>query len=156
WDADWGRLIVRVCGQPPFNVMLILNGHEYVANQATWQGIRFAKEGNCFTDWDNAEDLNRVADTLCQRSAIGRLEKVLRHWLSQSFCLALDVAEQKRTHCQYAFSIYQIKYSRNLVFQAGRDLETVFQELIDRTRTRLDLKTVTTIFGYKHRPNTWE
>jgi hypothetical protein len=156
WDADWGHLTVRMCGHPPFNAMVILNGHEYVANQATRQAIRFAKEGNCFTDWDNAADLNRVADTLRQRGAIGRLEKVLRHWLSQCLCLALDVAEQKRIHCQYAFSIYQVEYSRNLLFQSGRDLETVFQGLIDRTRARLDLKTVTTIFGYKHRPNTRE
>ena len=68
----------------------------------------------------------------------------------------LDVAEQKRIHCQYAFSIYQVECGRNLLFQSGRDLETVFQGLIDRTRARLDLKTVTTIFGYKHRPNTRE
>jgi DNA-binding transcriptional ArsR family regulator len=156
WDADWGHLTIRMCGHPPFNAMVILNGHEYVANQATRQGIRFTKESNCFTDWDNAAELNRVADTLRQSGAIGRLEKVLRHWLTQCLCLALDVAEQKKTHCQYAFSIYQIEYSRNLLFQSGRDLEAVFQGLIDRTRASLDLKTVITIFGYKHRPNTRE
>jgi DNA-binding transcriptional ArsR family regulator len=156
WDADWGHLTIRMCGHPPFNAMVILNGHEYVANQATRQGIRFTKESNCFTNWDNAADLNRVADTLRQRGAIGRLEKVLRHWLTQCLCLALDVAEQKKTHWQYAYSIYQIEYSRNLLFRSGRDLETVFQGLIDRTRGQLDLKTVLTIFGYKHRPNTRE
>lgn len=133
--------------------MGMLNGHEYVANQATRQGIRFAKEGNCFTDWDNAADLNRVADTLRQPGAIGRLAKVLRHWLSQCLCLALDVAQQKRTHCKYGFSIYQVEYRRNAVFQRGRELQTVFQGLIDRTRARLDLRTVTNIFGYKRCPN---
>ena len=156
WDADWGHLTIRMCGHPPFNAMVILNGHEYVANQATRQGIRFTKESNCFTDWNNAADLNRVADTLRQHGAIGRLEKVLRHWLTQCLCLALDVAEQKKTHWQYAYSIYQIEYSRNLLFRSGRDLDTVFQGLIDRTRAQLDLKTVLTIFGYKHRPNTRE
>ncbi len=49
--------------------MVILNGHEYVANQATRQGIRFTKEGNCFTDWDNAADLNWVADTGVRRDS---------------------------------------------------------------------------------------
>ncbi len=156
WDADWGHLTIRMCGHPPFNVMVILNGHEYVANQAIRQGVRFTKEGNCFTDWDHAADLNRVADTLRHVGAIGRLEKVLRHWLSQCLCLALDVAEQKKIHCQYAFSIYQAEYSRNLLFQRGQELESVFQGLIDRTRAALDIKTITTIFGYKHRPNTRE
>ena len=143
-------------GHPPFGAPVILNGHEYVANQATRQGIRFTKEGNCFTDWDNAADLNQLADTLCEACAIGRLEQVLRYWLSQRLCLALDVAEQKKMHCQYAFSIYQVEYSRNLLFRGGRDLETAFQGLIDRTRAQLDLKRVITIFGYKHRPNTRE
>jgi len=156
WDADWGHLTIRMCGHPPFNAMVILNGHEYVANQATRQGIRFTKESNCFTDWNNAANLNRVADTLRQRGAIGRLEKVLRHWLTQCLCLALDVAEQQKTHWQNAYSIYQIEYSRNLLFRSGRDLDTVFQGLIDRTRAQLDLKTVLTIFGSKHRPNTRE
>ena len=35
WVADWGYLIVRMCGHPPFNAMVILNGDEYVSNQAT-------------------------------------------------------------------------------------------------------------------------
>ncbi len=95
--------------------MVILNGHEYVTNQATRQGVRFTEEGNCFTDWDNAAEPNRVADTLRQHSAIGRLEKILRRWLSQCFCLALDVAEQKNIHCQHAFSIYQLYCSRHLL-----------------------------------------
>jgi hypothetical protein len=156
WDAEWGHLTIRMCGHPPFNAMVILNGHEYVANQATQQGIRFTKEGNCFTNWDNAAELNQVADTLRQPGAIGRLDQVMRRWLSQCLCLALDVAEQKKMHCQYAFSIYQVEYSRNLLFQRGQDLETSFQGLIDRIRAQLDIKTVTTIFGYKHRPNTRE
>ena len=81
------------------------------------------------------------------------LEQVLRRWLAQCLCLALDVAEQKKMHCQYAFSIYQAEYSRNLLFRGGRDLKTVSQVVIDRTRAGLDIKTVTPIFGYKHRPN---
>ena len=136
--------------------MVIFNGHEYVANQATRQGIRFTKEGNCFTDWDNVADLNCGSQIPCAIRRDRPLEQVLRRWLAQCLCLALDVAEQKKMHCQYAFSIYQAEYSRNLLFRSGRDLETVFQGLIDRTRARLDLKTVTTIFGYKHRPKTQE
>ena len=31
-------------------------------------------------------------------------------------------------------------------------MDQVFQALIDRSRTPLDLKTIKTIFGYRHRP----
>jgi hypothetical protein len=47
---------------------------------------------------------------------------------------------------------YQIEYSRNLVFEVGGHMEQVFQALIDRSRAPLDLKTIKTILGYKHRP----
>ena len=45
-----------------------------------------------------------------------------------------------------------MEYSRNLLFTRGRTLDQVFQGLIDRTRAPLNLKTVRTIFGYRHRP----
>ena len=50
------------------------------------------------------------------------------------------------------YSNYQIEYSRNLVFQVGGHMDQVFQALIDRSRAPLDLKTIKTILGYRHRP----
>jgi hypothetical protein len=45
-----------------------------------------------------------------------------------------------------------VEYSRNLIFEIGGHMDQVFQALIDRSRVLLDLKTVKTILGYKHRP----
>lgn len=45
---------------------------------------------------------------------------------------------------------YQLEYSRNLVFTIGGRMDQVFQALIDRTRSRMDLRTVKTILGHKH------
>jgi hypothetical protein len=44
------------------------------------------------------------------------------------------------------------EYSRNLVFTVGGRMDHVFQALIDRTRSRMDLRTVKTILGYQRRP----
>jgi hypothetical protein len=38
-DPDWGHVTIKVCPHPPFNIQVILNGHEYVANQATKKNI---------------------------------------------------------------------------------------------------------------------
>jgi len=43
---------------------MVINGHEYVACQARKAGIRFTKEGNCFTHISDAAGLARIADTL--------------------------------------------------------------------------------------------
>src|SRR6202022_1554040 len=66
---------------------------------------------------------------------------------------ALDFDEQKRSGFRYQYSNYQIEYSRNLVFEVGGHMEQVFQALIDRSSAPLNLKTIKTILGYKHRPN---
>jgi hypothetical protein len=151
-DKDWGHMIFKVCGHPPFTVQILVNGHEYVANAARKQRLKFTKEDNCFTDFANAAGLQKVADTLRSSNAIGRLKQACAHWLYQvCLCLALDVAEQKKSGFWYEFVTYQAEYSRNLLFREGRALDKVFQGVIDRTRAALDVKTVKTIFGRRRR-----
>jgi hypothetical protein len=53
----------------------------------------------------------------------------------------------------YAYSVFQVEYSRNLLFHRGSQLEQVFQRMVDRTRARLDVPQVKTLFGAKRRPN---
>lgn len=152
WDAEWGHVAIRMCGHPPFSAMLMLNGHEYVASKATEQKIRFGKEDNCFTELADAPGLQKVADTLRSQDAIGRLMQVGERWLYRCLCFALHSDDQKRTAFRYAVSLFQMEYSRNFLFERGRDLERMFQGLIDRTRSTLDIKTVKTILGAKQRP----
>jgi hypothetical protein len=152
WDAEWGHVAIRLCGHPPFPAMIMLNGHEYVASKATEQKIRFGKEDNCFTELADAPGLQLVADTLRSQDAIGRLRQVGERWLYQCLCFALHSDDQKRTAFRYAVSLFQMEYSRNFLFESGRVMEQVFEGLIDRTRSTLDIKTVKTILGAKQRP----
>jgi hypothetical protein len=65
----------------------------------------------------------------------------------------LDLDEQQRSNFHYRYSIYQLEYSRNLLFKKGTCLDAVYQGLIDRTRKTMDVKTLRSIFGYKKRPH---
>jgi hypothetical protein len=152
WDKEWGHITIRMCGHAPFGAMVMLNGHEFVAQQASQEGIRFGKQDNCFTQLANAPGLQQVADTLRSQDAIGRLAGVCGRWLNRCLCFALDSDDQKRTGFCYALSIYQAEYSRNFLFKRGRDLDQIFEGLIDRTRATLDIKTVKTILGCARRP----
>src|SRR5258707_2273558 len=151
-DPEWGHLTIKISGHPPFPAQVILNGHEYVACQARKAAITFTKEGNCFTAISDAAGLAKIAETLSEQRAIGRLSQVCERWIYTCVCFALDFDEQKRSGFRYQYSNYQIEYSRNLVFEVGGHMEQVFQALIDRSRAPLDLKTIKTILGYKHRP----
>jgi len=145
-DPEWGHLTIKISGHPPFPAQVILNGHEYVACQAAKAGIRFTKEGNCFTQISDAAGLARIADTLSGQQAIGRLQSVC------CLCFALELEEQKRSGFHYQYSNYQVEYSRNLIFSSGREMDEVFQALIDRSRVLLDIQKVKTILGSHRRP----
>jgi hypothetical protein len=152
-DPDWGHVTIRMSGHPPFGAQVILNGHDYVACQARRAGIRFQKEDNCFTDIADAAQLAQLADTLRAQDIVGPLRQVCERWIYTScLCFALDSEEQARSNFHYDYSVYQVEYSRNLLFRHGRQLEQLFQGLVDHTRSWLDVKRVQTIFGRKRRP----
>jgi len=153
-DPDWGHLVIKMSGHPPFGAQVILNGHEYVARQAQAAGIGFTKEGNCFTGIADPRRLARVADTLSQNAAIGRLGQVCDRWIySACLCFGLDSSEQARSGFCYGYSVYQAEYSRNLLFRSGGQMEDLFNRVLDRTRSRLDIPSLRTVFGLKTRPH---
>jgi len=153
-DKEWGHIIIRLCPHPPFNAMIILNGHEYVERFALKKGIEFSKEDNCFTDLPNAAALDKIAETMISRNRDGgRLSDVCQRWIySSCLCFALNLDEQQRTNFRYNFSVYQLEYSKNLLFTRGILVDTIFNGIIDRTRIKLDIRKLKTIFGYLHRP----
>ncbi len=180
-DPDWGHVIVRMSGHPPWSCQIIINGHEYVARQAAKDGIKFAQDGNCFTDIIGSTNqlsatetscdapaydakglaemvgqmphLAQYAETFCSESIIGQLRQVCDRWL-YSACLpfALSTAEQQASGFRYDYSVYQMEFSRNWLFKRPRQLEQVFDTLIERIRSRLDIKRLKTIFGRQKRP----
>ena len=152
-DSRWGHLTIKMAGHAPFAAQVILNGHEYVAVAAQAAGISFTKEGNCFTGTTDPAGLAQIADTLSQDAAAGRLGQVIDRWIYTA-CLVfgLDLADQRRTCFSYAYSVYQAEYSRNLLFAYGGHMDRVFNAMLDRTRSRLDIPALRTLFGARRRP----
>ena len=152
-DPDWGHIVIKLCPHPPFGAQIMLNGHEYVACQARQAGINFEKEGNCFTAISDPAALAKIAETLRSPDAIGHLKQVCERWIySTCLCFALTLEEQARTGFHYNYSDYQLEYSRNLLFKRGRQMEQLFNSVIDRVRAPLAVKTLKTIFGTRRRP----
>ena len=64
-----------------------------------------------------------------------------------------DLAEQERSGFRYANSVYQAEYSRNLLFRSGAQMEKLFDQILDRTRSPLGIPALRTLFGLKARPH---
>ena len=154
-DPEWGHVVVRMCGYPPWGAQVIVNGHEWVQRQASAQAIRAVKSGNCFIEGTDFAAVGQLSAALSGPDFGLRLQELCARWLySACLCLALPVAEQERTTFHYDYSIWQLELSRNYLFKQECVLEEVFQKLIDRTRAPLDIKTLETIFGRRHRQPT--
>jgi hypothetical protein len=153
-DPAFGHLTIKMSGHPPFGAQVMLNGHEYVAVAAHAEGIGFTKEGNCFTEIADPQRLARVADAWPRDAAIGRPGQVCDRWIyTACLCFGLDLAEQERSGFRYAYSVYQAEYSRNLLFRSGAQMEALLDRILDRTRSRLDIPAIRTLFGLKTRPH---
>jgi hypothetical protein len=152
-DPEWGHMTIKMSGHPPFGAQIILNGHEYLAATARASGIGYVKEGNCFTRIADPAALAQIADTLSQPATIGRLTQVCDRWIyTACLCFGLDIDEQQRSRFGYGYSVYQAEYSRNLMFTIGAQMDRVFDRVVDRTRSRLDVPILRTLFGAKQRP----
>lgn len=152
-DPEWGHITIKIPGHPPYGAQIILNGHEYVGAQARKEEITFTKESNCFTDTTSARSLAAIADTLSQPEAIGRLVEVCERWIySSCLCFGLDLAEQEQSGFRYSFSVYQVEYSRNLLFHLPKQMETTFDVIAHRSFQALDVNRLKTLFGAKTRP----
>jgi len=106
-----------------------------------------------FTEITDPRGLAQIAETLSQDAAIGRLGQACDRWIYTA-CLVfgLDLEEQERSGFRYAYSVYQAEYSRNLIFASGARMDRVFGTVADRTRSRLDVPSLRTLFGVKQRP----
>ncbi|HEX6877275.1 MAG TPA: hypothetical protein VF165_16590 [Nocardioidaceae bacterium] len=90
---------------------------------------------------------------MSQPGTIGRLSQVIDRWIySACLCFGLDLADQADSGFGYAYSIYQVEYSRNLIFRSGAAMERAFDTVVDRTRVRLDVPRLRTLFGVGQRP----
>lgn len=150
-DKHWGHITIKISGHPPFGAQIMLNGHEWVERKEEVKKLCVTKESNCFTNFTNGEALSRIAETLSIQK--GQLESVCNRWIYKCLWFGLDKQEQERSGFEYQYSIYQVEYSRNLLFKRGTQLDQMYQNLITHSRERIDIKRLKTMFGRKNRPH---
>ena len=77
---------------------------------------------------------------MSQPETIGRLSQVCDRWIyTACLCFGLDTDEVARSGFRYAYSVYQVEYSRNPLFADGKRMQKLFDTVVDRTRSRLNV-----------------
>lgn len=147
-DPHCGRLFVRLCPYFPFNTLVCLNGHEWLACRLRREGIAFRQKDNAFVDCADPQRLQELADSFSPEPVIQTVDHVLRQWLPY-----FTPAEREHYRHQVFFS--QVEYCDNLIFRSHAALHRLFERLLDLNRSIGQPEKLAVVFGRpKFRPDT--
>jgi hypothetical protein len=147
WDGRFGHLTVKMSGHPPSARRSCSTGTRRSPAPRRRRESASPRSATASPPWPTRRR-SRGSQTPWPRKRRQGLREVVDRWI-YSACLifGLDLAEQERTRFRYDYSVYQVEYSRNLLFKRGDQMEEVFQDMLDRHRGHLDLREIRTIFG---------
>jgi hypothetical protein len=129
-DRDFGPLFIKFCSYFPYPAKLCLNGHEWLKRQLTQRGIPFEPLDNGIRSTDQADRVQRIADTL----DAAKIDAVFRKWLRR---LPHPFAPAHRAAgYRYHLSILQSEFALTHVLDRPLTGRCFFEEVI---RENLDI-----------------
>ncbi len=125
-DPVMGPMSLRVATYFPFNVTCWLNGHSFIAQELTRQGIAFEKDDNAFLAVADLAALQATADRL----GPDLLRERCDYWASQLTPRFSD-REREAINPTYRYSMAQIELATDVVFKSSTPLRELFRRAVD-------------------------
>ena len=121
-DPVMGPMSVRVASYFPFNVTCYLNGHSFVAQELTRDGVRFRKADNAFLAVSDVAALQAAADRL----SAALLERRCNYWVRRVVPV-FSPDERAALRPGYHYSMAQMELATDVVFKRSAPLRALFQ-----------------------------
>jgi hypothetical protein len=121
-DPVMGPMSVRVASYFPFNVTCYLNGHSFVAQELTREGVRFRKADNAFLGVADVATLQATAD----RVSAALLQRRCTYWVRRLVPVFSPV-ERAALAPGYRFSMAQMELATDVIFKRSAPLKALFQ-----------------------------
>jgi hypothetical protein len=122
-DEELGLCHIRVPTWAPFPVQFYFNGHNWLANRLLAKGIGFTLADNAFLNIDNFDEAQKLADSFPVKDLHRRLDMYTR------FCCPIHNSFPAGVH----WTIRQIEYAMDIVWNKPDDLTPVYDELLRRS-----------------------
>jgi hypothetical protein len=119
-DPELGLCYIRVPTWAPFRVQFYYNGHYQLSAKLRKQDISYKMMDNAFiyvNDWDKAQSL---ADNIESNRVHRKLNEVARQFCPVILHFPAD----------YHWSLMQVEYATDIVFNRQKDLKPIYEELI--------------------------
>ena len=154
-DPQWGHVTIKMSGHPPFPAQVILNGHEYVAAVGPGGGDR-VHQGGQLLYWHRGSagpgpGRRYLVAARGYRAPGPGLRPVDLHRLP-----VLRPGPRRAGPQRVPLRLLHLPgriQPQPAVRAPAAQMEDLFDRILDRTRSRLDIPTLRTMFGLKNRPH---
>ena len=139
-DPAFGMGHVRLQSWLPFNVFIWLNGRHWLERQLPAQGIKDAKDGNCFP-W--IKDI-QAAQELMNKQLQTNWSEMLN---TLTFQMCPDLQNTLSIPPDYYWSADATEWATDIMFKSRQDLDTIYPSLIYHAMKTSDSAAVMRCFG---------
>jgi hypothetical protein len=141
-DPVLGPMSLKIGTFFPFPATAYINGHSYIAESLKKKHAVFHKEDNAFLSSGNPGALQKVAESLSPEI----ITKQLDSWL---FLLGPNFSKHEREEMNLnrSYSIAQIEYCKNIIFNRHFPLTRLFQTTCQHGLLLLQATSISRLFG---------
>ena len=124
-DPVMGPMSLRVGTFLPFSLAVFLNGHSFLAQELTRQGVGFRKGDNAFVAVDDLAALHAASARLTPQ----RIEQRCDYWARQLAppAVVFTAGERAALPLRYRYSVAQIELATDVIFTRTAPLRALFR-----------------------------
>jgi hypothetical protein len=142
-DAEFGLRYVRLETWFPYTVQVYVNGHDWLARQMRQHQLGFVQQDNAFTQLDDPQRAQELADRFSQL----RWVQQLAQWVRQ--VNPHVVAGGWLAHLEYYWVTEQAEYATDVLCASRAKLSELYPRLLDHATVNFSAKDILTFLGRK-------
>jgi hypothetical protein len=144
-DPDFGLRYVRLQTWFPYTCQVYVNGHDWLARQLHQQGIGFVQHDNAFSQLDDPQRAQGLADRFHRLPWV----QLLDGWARQvNLLLGQDWLQGRG----YYWVIDQAEYSTDVLFHSRQALAGLYPRLLDHACVNFRAQDILTFLGRRLHP----
>jgi hypothetical protein len=144
-DPEFGRVHVRIQTWFPFTIQVYVNGHEWLAQQMLQRRLGFVQEDNAFTQLDQADQAQDLADrfpALRWQAQLGRWARLVNPLLQRGWFRGQ----------RYRWVIDQAEVSTDVIFRDATALNPLYRRLLDHAAVNFSAQDILGFLGRRLHP----
>jgi hypothetical protein len=144
-DPEFGKVHVRIQTWFPFTIQIYVNGHDWLAQQMLKRRLGFVQEDNAFTQLDDAEKAQELANrfsSLHWQTQLGRWARLINPLLARGWFRGQ----------RYRWVIDQAELSTDVIFRDSAALKPLYRRLLDHAAVNFSAQDILGFLGRRLHP----